>query len=79
LETATTTAIQLDRTEAAIFVFFLICCLPFREVALRPVLFSAEKLRLQEELFRLRSHRKENESRREHLLNKAKVLQVPML
>ena len=42
----------------------------------RNVLLSAEKLRLQEELFRLRSFRKDNETRREHLLNKAKVLQA---
>ncbi len=48
----------------------------FLHAAKCDVLFSAEKLRLQEELFRLRSHRKENESRREHLLNKARVLQA---
>jgi hypothetical protein len=37
--------------------------------------FSAEKLRLQEELFKLKSQRKDHESRKMHLLNKAKVLQ----
>ena len=38
--------------------------------------FSAEKLRLQEELFRLRSYRKDGEARKEHLLNRAKLLQA---
>ena len=38
--------------------------------------FSAEKLRLQEELFRMRSHRKDGEARKEHLLNRAKILQA---
>lgn len=36
---------------------------------------QAEKLRLQEELFKLRSFRRDHEARKEHLLNKAKVLQ----
>ena len=38
--------------------------------------FAAEKLRVQEDLFRLRAMRKEGEMRREHLLNKAKMLQA---
>ena len=38
-------------------------------------LLSAEKLKLQEELFRLRSHRKDGEAKKEHLLNRAKILQ----
>ena len=38
--------------------------------------FLAEKLRLQEELFRMRSHRKDGEARKEHLLNRAKILQA---
>lgn len=37
---------------------------------------AAEKLKLQEELFRLRSHRKDGEAKKEHLLNRAKVLQA---
>ena len=36
----------------------------------------AEKLRLQEDLFRLRSQRREAEVKRDHLVNKAKVLQA---
>ena len=38
-------------------------------------LSAAEKLRAQEDLFRLRAMRKEGEQRREHLLDKAKQLQ----
>ncbi len=36
----------------------------------------AEKLKVQEDLFRARSMRREGELRREYLLNKAKILQA---
>jgi hypothetical protein len=38
--------------------------------------FAAEKIRVQEDLLRLRSMRREGETRREHLLNSAKLLQA---
>ena len=38
--------------------------------------FAAERLRLQEQLFRMRSVRKESQMRREYLLSQAKVLQA---
>ena len=42
-----------------------------------PILnFSAEKLRLQEQLFRMRSTRKESHIRRQQLLSQAKSLQA---
>ena len=37
---------------------------------------SADKLRLQEELFRIRTQRRETESRRENLVNRARMLQA---
>ena len=48
-------------------------------VMINPIFFcfiTAEKLRLQEELFRLKSIRKDSEAKKEHLLNRAKVLQA---